>query len=55
MSKEELRRRIERDPQLTKDFDFLIAQTGLTAGTASDRSPLGLQPNEGRAGKRVIA
>jgi hypothetical protein len=31
MSKEELRKRIERDPQLTKDFDFLIAKTGLTA------------------------
>jgi hypothetical protein len=31
MSKEELRKRIKRDPQLTKDFDFLIAKTGLTA------------------------
>ncbi|GEM_PF-6654207 len=30
MSKEELRKRIERDPQLKKDFDFLIARTGLT-------------------------
>jgi hypothetical protein len=30
MSKEELRKRIERDPQLKKDFDFLIAKTGLT-------------------------
>jgi hypothetical protein len=29
MSKEELRKRIERDPQLKKDFDFLIANTGL--------------------------
>jgi hypothetical protein len=29
MSKEELRQRIERDPQLKKDFDFLIAKTGL--------------------------
>jgi hypothetical protein len=31
MSKEELRKRIERDPRLKKDFDFLIAKTGLTA------------------------
>jgi hypothetical protein len=30
MSKEELRKRIERDRQLKKDFDFLIAETGLT-------------------------
>ena len=30
MSKEELRQRIERDPQLKEDFDFLIAKTGLT-------------------------
>jgi hypothetical protein len=30
MSKEELRKRIERDPQLKKDFDFLILKTGLT-------------------------
>ena len=30
MSKEELRKRIEQDPQLKKDFDFLIAKTGLT-------------------------
>jgi hypothetical protein len=27
--KEELRKRIERDPQLKKDFDFLITTTGL--------------------------
>ena len=27
--KQELRRRIERDPQLKKDFDFLIEKTGL--------------------------
>jgi len=27
--KEELRKRIERDPQLKKDFDLLIAKTGL--------------------------
>ncbi len=27
--KEELRKRIEHDPQLKKDFDFLIAKTGL--------------------------
>jgi hypothetical protein len=27
--KKELRRRIERDPQLRKDFDFLIEKTGL--------------------------
>jgi len=27
--KEELRKRIEHDPKLTKDFDFLIAKTGL--------------------------
>jgi hypothetical protein len=26
MSKEELRKRIARDPQLKKDFDFLIAR-----------------------------
>jgi len=30
MSKEELRKRIEREPQLKKDFDFLVAKTGLT-------------------------
>jgi len=30
MSKEELRKRIERDPQLKEDFDFLVAKTGLT-------------------------
>lgn len=30
MSKEELRKRIEGDPQLKKDLDFLIAETGLT-------------------------
>jgi hypothetical protein len=30
MSKEELRKRIERDPELKKDCDFLIAKTGLT-------------------------
>jgi hypothetical protein len=30
MSKEELRKRIERDPQLKKDFAFLIAKTSLT-------------------------
>jgi len=30
MSKEELRKRIEGDRQLKKDFDFLIAKTGLT-------------------------
>jgi hypothetical protein len=29
MSKEGLRKRIERDPRLKKDFDFLIAKTGL--------------------------
>jgi hypothetical protein len=29
--KEELRKRIEQDPQLKKDFDFLIAKTGLQA------------------------
>jgi hypothetical protein len=27
--KEELRKRIEHDPQLKKDFDFQIAKTGL--------------------------
>jgi hypothetical protein len=31
MSEEELRKRIERDPQPTKDFDFLIAKTRWTA------------------------
>jgi hypothetical protein len=30
MSKEELRKLIDRDPQLKKDFDFLIAKAGLT-------------------------
>jgi hypothetical protein len=30
MSQEELRKLIERDPQLKKDFDFLIAKAGLT-------------------------
>jgi hypothetical protein len=30
MSKEELRKRIERDPELKKDCDFLIAKTGFT-------------------------
>lgn len=30
MSKEELRKRVEGDPPLKKDFDFLIAKAGLT-------------------------
>jgi len=41
--------------EATEMFAELKTRMPVTAGTASDRSPLGLQPNEGRAGKRVIA
>jgi hypothetical protein len=30
MSKEELRKHIDRDPRVKKDFDFLTAEAGLT-------------------------
>jgi hypothetical protein len=49
--KEELRKRIEHDPQLKKDFDFPDRQDRLAAETATDRSLVGLQHDERRSAK----